>query len=194
MLYPLEQELWDYKELVHELCLEGDEPNEHSWNFVYRPRVEKIICAVCETAQLGKATTDYMNWPYATEAVDQPSSSSPNNNNTICFQTNGLKIKVGSIHSVKGETHTATLVLDTFYNGSHFKALKPWLLGKKKGSNTGKPREALRLKLHYVAMTRPSKILCIATRMDEFTDPEVDLLKSQGWCVAHVKKRGTAWL
>jgi len=193
LLSPFEQAVLDYKELVHELCLETDGLTEDSWNLDYRPRIERIICAACETVRLCKATNDYMDWPHANRAVDQISSTSTKNN-TILVQNNGLKIKVGSIHSVKGETHTATLVLDTFYHGSHFKALKPWLLGKKSGGSTKKPREALRLKLHYVAMTRPSKILCIATRMDEFTDADVDLLKSQGWCVAHVKKHDIDWL
>jgi hypothetical protein len=44
-----------------------------------------------------------------------------------------VRIRVGSIHSVKGETHTATLVLDTFFHGHHLNTLRPWLLGQKAG-------------------------------------------------------------
>ncbi|OHY82024.1 UvrD-helicase domain-containing protein [Marinobacter sp. AC-23] len=193
LLSPFEQAELDYKELAHEVCLETDELTEDRWNLDYRPRIERIICEVCETMRLGKATQNYLDWPQAKPVTDQISSSNAKHN-TIYFQDNGLKIKVGSIHSVKGETHTATLVLDTFYHGSHFKALKPWLLGKKNGGSNIKPRDTQRLKLHYVAMTRPSKILCIAIRMDEFKSKEVDLLKSQGWCVARVRKRGTELL
>lgn len=189
LLSPFEQTMLDYKELVHELCTGSKGLSEDSWNLLYRPRIERIISTVCGLERLGESANEYMEWPQPNQDTDLSAR-----NNTIFSLNDEIKIKVGSIHSVKGETHTATLVLDTFYHGSHFKALKPWLLGKKSGGNIKKTREALRLKLHYVAMTRPSKILCIATRIDEFTGPEVELLKSKGWCVAHVKQRGTTWL
>ena len=46
-----------------------------------------------------------------------------------------VQIRVGSIHSIKGETHTATLVLDTYFRDHHLQALKPWLLGQRSGSD-----------------------------------------------------------
>lgn len=193
LLSPFEQALLDYKELVHELCTDTERLSEDSWNLVYRPRIERIISTVCGIECLGKAANDYMEWPQTNQATRALASLSTENK-TVFVLNDELKIKVGSIHSVKGETHTATLVLDTFYHGSHFKALKPWLLGKKSGGSTSKAREALRLKLHYVAMTRPSKILCIATQIDEFKGSEIELLKSKGWCVAHVKQHGITWL
>src|SRR5260370_27733493 len=52
-----------------------------------------------------------------------------------------VRIRVGSIHSVKGETHTATLVLDTFYYKHSYAALKPWLLGQKSGGAGERPHK-----------------------------------------------------
>lgn len=101
-----------------------------------------------------------------------------------------VHIRLGSIHSVKGETHTATLVLDSFFHKHHLSELKPWILGERTGGMKtklrGKPelegsRMLGRLKLHYVAMTRPSHLLCLAMRRDVFIDGELERLKEQGW-------------
>lgn len=101
-----------------------------------------------------------------------------------------VHIRLGSIHSVKGETHTATLVLDSFFHRLHLSELKPWLLGERVGGMKNKlrgqpelegPRMLGRLKLHYVAMTRPSHLLCLAMRRDSFIGSELDILKKKGW-------------
>lgn len=101
-----------------------------------------------------------------------------------------VQIRLGSIHSVKGETHTATLVLDSFFHKHHLSELKPWILSERSGGmkkkSRGKPelegsRMLGRLKLHYVAMTRPSHQLCLAMRRDAFIDSELELLKKRGW-------------
>lgn len=103
-----------------------------------------------------------------------------------------VRIRLGSIHSVKGETHTATLVLDSFFHNHHLSELKPWLLGRKSGgSSTNRrgrqvfegPRILGRLKLHYVAMTRPTHLLCLAMRKDAFGEGELDTLAGRGWTI-----------
>lgn len=98
-----------------------------------------------------------------------------------------VSIRLGSIHSVKGETHTATLVLESYRKAHHLKKLIPWLVGKKPkaGSNNTGEKDPLieRLKLHYVAMTRPSHLLCLAMRKDAFNTSELDLMRTRNWRV-----------
>ena len=103
-----------------------------------------------------------------------------------------VRIRLGSIHSVKGETHTATLVLDSFFHSHHLSELKPWLLGTKSGGSSTNLRGRLvpegpqilrRLKLHYVAMTRPTHLLCLAMRKDAFGRGELDTLTDRGWTI-----------
>ena len=105
-----------------------------------------------------------------------------------------IKVRVGSIHSVKGETHTATLVLETFFKAHHLKKLKPWLLGDKNGGEGQTEATRQRLKLHYVAMTRAARLLCIAMRADAFEDAETNRLKENGWRVARVTSDAVEWL
>lgn len=97
-----------------------------------------------------------------------------------------VHVRLGSIHSVKGETHTATLVLESFYYDHHLSELKPWLLGARSGGmKTAVKMEGARLlgrlRLHYVAMTRPSHLLCVAMRKDAFTEHELVILQGRGW-------------
>lgn len=96
-----------------------------------------------------------------------------------------VSIRLGSIHGVKGETHTGTLVLESYQKTHHLKKLLPWILGKKpKAGNDNLGEDAAltdRLKLHYVAMTRPSHLLCLAMRKDSFTGAELDQMRKRGW-------------
>jgi len=94
-----------------------------------------------------------------------------------------ISIRLGSIHSVKGQNHTATLVLDTFLNGRNGKTcldyMKSWILGDSTGKGKEGPENTKRLKLHYVAMTRPTHLLCLAMKYDSFTGNEIDNLKGR---------------
>ena len=45
-----------------------------------------------------------------------------------------VDIDVGTIHSAKGQTHMATLVIETFFKKHDMEDLLPWLLGTKSGA------------------------------------------------------------
>jgi hypothetical protein len=99
-----------------------------------------------------------------------------------------VSIRVGSIHSVKGETHTATLVMETFWHKHNLAALLPWLSGDKCGQAAEGVEQQLRLKIHYVAMTRPMHLLCLAMKQSIVKNVKGDLdqnvmqsLMQRGW-------------
>jgi hypothetical protein len=103
-----------------------------------------------------------------------------------------VHVRLGSIHSVKGETHTATLVLESFYYSHHLSELKPWLLGTrsggiKKGTTFEGARLLGRLRLHYVGMTRPSHLLCIAMRKDALREEDIATLVGRGWQIVYCR-------
>lgn len=83
-------------------------------------------------------------------------------------------------------------MLDSYFHAHHLNELKPWLLGSRSGGfrnkKKGEPmlegsRLLSRLKLHYVAMTRPSHLLCLATRKDTFVLEELAALEARGWAI-----------
>jgi hypothetical protein len=94
-------------------------------------------------------------------------------------------MRVGSIHSAKGETHTATLVLETYWYSHNLNDLVPWLSGLRLGGAGIGARQQTKLKTHYVAMTRPTHLLCLAvmqSTLDCHNGLAEDLV-SAGWLV-----------
>lgn len=90
-----------------------------------------------------------------------------------------VSLEFGSIHSVKGRTHLATLVLETFSGAHNIKSILGYLCGKSPHKFT--PTNSKRLKCQYVAMTRATALLCMAIPI-EFVDVECQkLLIKNGW-------------
>ena len=63
-----------------------------------------------------------------------------------------VKIRMGSIHSVKGDEHTATLVLETFWNTHNLEYIMKWFMKGKSALDCSGVKRPSRMKLHYVAM------------------------------------------
>ena len=78
----------------------------------------------------------------------------------------GRKIEFSTIHGVKGETHEATLYLETeVQNGSDLRRILQYYgIGNMK---TNQSYERSR-KLAYVGMSRPRKLLCVAMRAETY--------------------------
>jgi DNA helicase-2/ATP-dependent DNA helicase PcrA len=89
------------------------------------------------------------------------------------FEEDGIQVEIGTIHSVKGETHIATLYLETSYQGNHeseriLEQMKgiPYLPPKKKKDIYMKET----LKMAYVGMSRPRYLLCFAIQKNRFDE------------------------
>lgn len=172
-----------YLKLITFLAVDRNFPSEADWSSTWKSVVIDVVVALS-----GVAPQD--DHPFLGYQLSEDFSSNRTDarNNTYTVENDGRKvnIKLGSIHSVKGETHTATLVLDTFNKSHHLKMILPWIKGKPK--NTISDSDLKRLKLHYVAMTRPSHLLCLAMKRShienkdgEIKQKEIDELKRQGW-------------
>lgn len=91
-----------------------------------------------------------------------------------------VNLKFGSIHSVKGRTHLATLILETYTKTHNIKAILKYLCGTPPNI-IEKETNRSRLKCQYVAMTRAIALICIAIPIDEVDKKSQTLLKSVGW-------------
>lgn len=74
---------------------------------------------------------------------------------------------------MKGETHTATLYLETFTRTYDLSKLLPLLNGKQNRTKTYVTNNRNRMKLGYVAMSRPTDFLCLAVHKDRI-DMNID--------------------
>lgn len=184
-----------YINLLRHFATDDIDLTEDQWDDRWSATVLDIAQSICGAKINSDEARGFLSWKKFQGSGDDAPRQVPSDN-VFRYPKDAprVDIQVGSIHSVKGETHTSMLVLDTFYYAHHLKTLKPWLLSTKTGGSKESAANQSRLKLHYVAMTRPSHLLCLAMRDDVFTEGEIGLLKSRGWCVARVRDGYPEWL
>jgi DNA helicase II / ATP-dependent DNA helicase PcrA len=182
-----------YRALVSLLVHPGTDFAADKWDNEWCGKVIAVAGSLAGTAFTRNQHAEFLAWPVAGQAGQQ--AQKPRRDNFYRYPTGAprVAVRVGSIHSVKGETHTATMVLDTFFHEHHLQELKPWLLGANAGRGNVGVRMQARLKQHYVGMTRPSHLLCLAMR-DTFTPQEIETLKARAWRVARIEQAAVDWL
>jgi len=96
-----------------------------------------------------------------------------------------IDIEVGTVHSVKGQTHCATMYVETsYYNYETEKKRVKEALKKEEHtfnlSNDNDKRGKQAFKMMYVGFSRPTHLLCFAVLKDNIKD-EIDHYKNAGW-------------
>ena len=187
-----------YVNLVRGLCVDGLPMTQASWNETWRDVVSQIAVALSDGVNGSgriEEVEKFLAWSDADEALENHDERNGKDNVfRYSSSKSTVEVRVGSIHSVKGETHTATLVLDTFYRTHHLKALKGWLTGVKSGGGAeGGPMRS-RLRLHYVAMSRASDMLCLAIKDEVLTAADIQRAIGHGWRVGRVTDVGMDWV
>lgn len=127
----------------------------------------------------------YCSWSNTIECSEQESEKNKKFiENQYLFQNPESKryveLQFGSIHSVKGRTHLATLILETYNKTHNIKAILKDLCNKPVKTKTTLIRDS-RLKCQYVAMTRATALLCLAIPIDFVNTETQILLQEIGW-------------
>jgi len=114
---------------------------------------------------------------------------------------NDLKFTIGSVHGVKGQTHCATLYIETMYEGKYesmhlFKKKR----SKKKEIIAANPFYKERInynlgsyassafKMIYVGMSRPTHLFCYAMHRHSFALYDEAKLRKAGWKIIDLSK------
>ena len=101
---------------------------------------------------------------YLTED-EEAAPAGPADGTATGYVFDGGIIDVSSVHAVKGETHTATLMLETFYSGYDLHRILPYLKGQEAtGREAKRVKESLKVAL--VACSRPTHLLAAAIHAD----------------------------
>ncbi|MCI8836922.1 MAG: ATP-dependent helicase [Hungatella sp.] len=93
-----------------------------------------------------------------------------------CYTRDGVSLLFDTVHGVKGETHTGTLYVETYFNKkTDMQRILKFMLGgniKKLGADEKKA-----LKVGYVGMSRATDLLCTAISNDTFKMFEEGLME-----------------
>jgi len=185
-----------YKKLISKIAVLRKLPTQEKWEKRVAEKIREIAGRISGANLSGTEVEEFLSWNQCLPAHNTQSQVSNKRNNLYHFTKEGKKfdIRLGSIHSVKGEDHAATLVLETFWHNNNLEKLLSWLIGDKTGKDSEGNRQQSRLKAHYVAMTRPSHLLCLAMKMSSFKDIQDGLNKTiikklvdRGWQIKFVK-------
>jgi superfamily I DNA/RNA helicase len=124
--------------------------------------------------------TDFISYVAPNAAADEQSVSA----NTYIEKVDGrdICIEFDTIHSVKGETHAATLILETKFYEYDVHQMLDYIIGIKNTTPTG-VRKPKFMKQLYVAMTRPKHLIGIAIDESRFPEAKRALAIANGWNV-----------
>ncbi len=127
-------------------------------------------------AMFGKtiaASSDFIN----TGKAEIPVENAGFVTSTNLFKEDDVEIEITSIHAVKGQTHCATLYLESYFHkdgrGANVKSyesqrLKDQFLGIQIQSSKVGERVKQSTKMAYVGFSRPTNLLCVAVHKDRF--------------------------
>ena len=176
-----------YLNLVRTLCIDQVPLTRFAWENGWKDVIVHIATVISGKELDDSMVGDFLAWGNAVDPIEYGDEQVRSDNIfRYSYSNTTVEIHVGSIHSAKGQTHMATLVLDTFFHQHHLKSLKAWLSGEKSGGSNESLRTQSRLRLHYVAMTRPSHLLCLAIREDALAKADLGRLNRHGWSVCRV--------
>lgn len=94
------------------------------------------------------------------------------------YTKDGVTMFFDTVHGVKGETHTSTLYLETYYN-KKTDLMRIFKFITKDNIEIKSEDDKKSLKVAYVGMSRATDLLCIATCEDTFKKYEKDLIKME---------------
>lgn len=96
------------------------------------------------------------------------------------YHGNNIIINIDTVHGAKGQTHQATLLLETCFHEHDLQVILPFL--KKEQKKETRSRVLTHhLPLCYVACSRPTHLLCLAIERDHVSLNDEMILKKVGW-------------
>lgn len=121
---------------------------------------------------------------FINNGIDAQDEETEQNHYTNHLIDGEFEIEITSIHSVKGQTHSATLYLESWYQGKHeSERLANQFLGTH--FNDSKVHHKSSVKMVYVGFSRPTDLLCVAIHKDRF-DKYLSGINREEWEIKEV--------
>ncbi len=101
------------------------------------------------------------------------------------YKEDGLEIEITSVHAVKGQTHCATLYLESYFQGNYeSERLINQFLGNVFDDKRVHHKSST--KMAYVGFSRPTDLLCIAVHKDRF-DKYLAGINKEEWEIINIQ-------
>ena len=191
-----------YRRILRAFLIEWETLSDMSW--AQRQADISLVAAGLGASGTAPSTADdFLRWEQHDLELAVPAATSPQYVGPNVYRVDdrdgrSVDIRLGSVHSMKGQTHLATLLLSTYWHDHSAKQMLPWLLGHKVNLNGAGTRDRVRLQHTYVAMTRPSHLVCLAIPRSVLGDDaalnrHLAILRARGWDVAEIVDGASRW-
>lgn len=113
-------------------------------------------------------------------------------NRRACQVSHGgrqVNVQIGTVASMKGETHLATMVLESLgWPARRFdlKEAMPVVAGLDVRNPKMTESQLAQFRNLYVGMSRPTSFLCVAVNENRISDDCKSALHAQGWVIEHL--------
>lgn len=174
---------------VRELCHALVTGREHTTAANWSTTIDSMFVKLAGLLPVGATRASFGNLSVFEVPADQAPAAGAANQHVVIHNRRSLSIQIGTIASVKGETHLATLVLEAY--GGRAKSHDLEVALESIASCTplsAKAPESVRglYRNLYVATSRPTSLLCLAMNKDRAPAEAVQKLRDRGWTVLTV--------
>jgi len=170
--------LLDYLEINHLTCYHKLKKKLSEWvmgmassELKINPLVFDDVKAFIETDLLplfGIETCDVRLVGFLLKEADPFYMAKSTEQSQNVYKEDDVEIEVATVHSVKGETHAATLYLETMYYAYESEHFGKQLCGEPYQKRSGDSRIQACLKVAYVGMSRPKYLLAYAIKKERY--------------------------
>ncbi|MEQ1151686.1 UvrD-helicase domain-containing protein [Acinetobacter johnsonii] len=123
---------------------------------------------------------EYLNYDGYTLSAQGNNEKCEQNKISIEINTKKIEMEVATIHSIKGETHAATLIVETTFGRSYDISNVFTYLVHQQQATQPRPQTVKFMKQIYVAMTRPRHFVCLAVHKNKVNE-HLSLAEQKGW-------------
>lgn len=159
---------------IYQCCLKVIRNEKNQALFDLQNYIPVFISYFKENHKLSSNCSDFIN----NDKTGFEQSSQNHSSVSNMIEENNLKIEITSVHSVKGQTHDATLYLESFYNQGYgnyeSERLRNQFLGIQtipqtlETQKTSHDKIIQSAKMTYVGFSRATQLLCVAIHKDRF--------------------------
>jgi DNA helicase II / ATP-dependent DNA helicase PcrA len=190
-------EMWDnYRKLIHTMLGDAYLIDEVTWG-----DIRHALSAIIGLNPIPAEAIEYLAFHEEGLQGTDPGAGVPRDAleslpENMILHPDGFKVEISTIHAVKGETHDATLILETKNHCFDLETMIPYLTKdlpsdeNPNGDLRPSPSAVARFKPNqkfmrqfYVAMSRPKHLLCLAIHSDRISTVQKAALEELGWNV-----------
>jgi DNA helicase-2/ATP-dependent DNA helicase PcrA len=180
-----------FRGCIYSLLSDRSLLTQEQWN-----RICDEFKGIFELQSLPDTAHQYLSYSESTPPDEDTDSTDMENMislpGNIIRHPDGFDIHLSTIHGVKGETHDATLILETKNRSYDLNQLINRIAAEDDTKITQKTKLKFSRQL-YVAASRPRHFLCIAMHANRINDEQKQALTNLGWKIIPLSQaRGAA--